>query len=112
MSDIEALTNKIILIGKGQILYQGSFDNIKNKYSSIKTIEIEFAKEYDSIELEGYETIEHNKKFATLKNLPTTEFHTKNFVNQISEKYEIVDFQVTSLGVDEILAKLYKEYKL
>lgn len=52
------------------------------------------------------------KKFATLKNLPTTEFHTKNFVNQISEKYEIVDFQVTSLGVDEILAKLYKEYKL
>ena len=112
MSDIEALTNKIILIGKGQILYQGSFDNIKNKYSSIKTIEIEFAKEYDSIELEGYEIIEHNKKFATLKNLPTTEFHTKNFVNQISEKYEIVDFQVTSLGVDEILAKLYKEYKL
>ncbi len=112
MNDIEALTNKIILIGKGQILYQGNFDNIKNKYASIKTIEVEFAKDYDKIELEGYEVIEHIKKFATLKNLPSTEFHTKNFVNQITDKYEIVDFQVYSLSVDEILAKLYKEYKL
>ena len=112
MSDIEALTNKIILIGKGQILYQGNFDSIKNKYSSIKTIEIEFAKEYDTIELEGYEVVSHNKKFTTLKNLPTTEFHTKNFVNKISQKYEIIDFQVNNLSVDEILARLYKEYKL
>ena len=112
MNDIEALTNKIILIGKGQILYQGNFDNIKNKYSSIKKIEVEFAKDYNKIELEGYEVIEHIKKFATLKNLPSTEFHTKNFVNQITDKYEIVDFQVYSLSVDEILAKLYKEYQL
>lgn len=112
MNDIEALTNKIILIGKGQILYQGNFDNIKNKYSSIKTIDVEFAKDYDKIELDGYEVIEHIKKFATLKNLPSTEFHTKNFVNQITDKYEIIDFQVHSLSVDEILAKLYKEYQL
>ena len=112
MSDIEALTNKIILIGKGHILYQGSFDNIKNKYSSFKTIEVEFAKEYDEISLEGYEVVSHNKKYATLKNKPDKVFHTTDFVNQISEKYEIVDFQVYSLSVDEILAKLYKDYEL
>lgn len=112
MSDIEALTNKIILIGKGQILYQGSFDTIKNKYSSDKTIEVEFARDYDEISLEGYEVVSHTKKFATLKNLPETEFHTKKFVNDISKKYEIVDFQVYSLSVDEILAKLYSEFQL
>ena len=112
MSDIEALTNKIILIGKGQILYQGSFDNIKNKYSSAKTIEVEFAKDYDNVELDGYTVVSHNKKYATLKNLPSTEFHTKDFVNQITKKYEVVDFQVYSLSVDEILAKLYKEFEL
>ena len=112
MSDIEALTNKIILIGKGQILYQGSFDNIKSKYSSAKTIEVEFAKEYDNVELDGYTVVSHNKKYATLKNLPSTEFHTKDFVNQITKKYEVVDFQVSSLSVDEILAKLYKEFEL
>ncbi len=112
MNDIEALTNKIILIGKGQILYQGSFDKIKNKYSSFKTIEIEFAKDYDQISLDGYQVVSHNKKFATLKNLPTKTFHTTEFVNEISQKYELIDFQVYSLSVDEILAKLYNEYDI
>ena len=56
--------------------------------------------------------VSHNKKYATLKNLPSTEFHTKDFVNQITKKYEVVDFQVSSLSVDEILAKLYKEFEL
>ncbi len=112
MNDIDALTNKIILIGKGQILYQGSFDIIKTKYSSIKTIEVEFAQDYDEISLEGYEVISHNKKYATLKNLPETTFHTKDFVNLITKKYDIVDFQVSSLSVDEVLASLYKDYQL
>ena len=112
MSDIEALTNQIILIGKGQILYKGSFDEIKNKYSSTKIISIEFAQEYDEISLDGYQTISHERKFATIKNLPDKEFHIKDFVNQISKKYEVIDFQVDMISVDEILAQLYKEYGL
>lgn len=112
MNDIEALTNKIILIGKGRILYQGSFEKIKEKYSDEKTIEVEFAKDYNKVSLAGYKVIEHNLRFATLKTLPNTKFHTTDFINQISKKYEVVDFQVSSLSVDEILAKLYKEYEL
>lgn len=112
MSDIDALTNKIILIGRGQILYKGSFSAIKEKYGHIKEIEIEFARSYDKIELEGYEVISHNQNMATLKNLDSTTFHVKDFFNEITNKYEVVDFQVNSISVDEILAKLYKELNL
>lgn len=112
MSDIEALTNKIILIGRGQILYKGSFSAIKQKYDNIKQIEVEFSREYDNIQLDGYEVISHDKNTATLKNLPTTQFHTTDFITQISKKYEIVDFSVKSITVDEILSKLYAELKL
>ena len=112
MSDIDALTNKIILIGRGQILYKGSFSAIKEKYGHIKEIEVEFAQAYDKIELEGYEVISHEKNTATLKNNESTTFHVKDFFNEITKKYEVVDFQVNSISVDEILAKLYKELKL
>ena len=112
MSDIDALTNKIILIGRGKILYKGSFSAIKEKYGHIKEIEVEFAKAYDKIELEGYEVISHNKNTATLKNNENISFHVKDFFNAITKKYEVIDFQVNSISVDEILAKLYKELKL
>ena len=112
MSDIDALTNKIILIGRGQILYNGSFSAIKQKYDKTKLIEVEFAKEYNKIEFDGYEVVSHNKNMATLKNLPTTNFNTKDFINEISKKYDVVDFSVKPISVDEILAKLYTELQL
>ena len=112
MSDIDALTNKIILIGRGQKLYDGSFSAIRHKYENVKTIEVEFKKEYKNIKIDGYEVITHDKNMAVLKNLPTTEFNTKDFINAISKNYEIVDFSIKSLGVDEVLAKLYSDYEI
>ena len=112
MSDIEALTNKIILIGRGQILYKGSFSAIKHKYDNIKTIEVEFKKEYENLELVGYNVISHTKNMATLQNQADIEFNTKDFINEITKKYEVVDFSIKPMSVDEILAKLYSDYKL
>lgn len=112
MNDIDALTNKIILIGRGQILYRGNFSAIKEKYGHIKEVEVEFAKEYDSIELDGYEVVSHNKNMATIRNNEDKAFHVKEFFNDITTKYDVVDFQVNSISVDEILAKLYVELKL
>ena len=112
MSDIDALTNKIILIGRGQILYKGSFSAIKEKYGHIKQIEVEFAKEYDKVELKGYTVISHERNVATLKNNEDVTFNVKDFFNDITKKYEVVDFQVNSISVDEILAKLYTELNL
>lgn len=111
MSDVDALTNKIILIGKGQILYNGSFAEIKHKYASAKTITVEFAREYVNLALEGYELVSHNKNTAVFKT-KNSEFNTKDFINLISEKYEVVDFSVDMISVDEILAKLYTEYDI
>ena len=112
MSDIDALTNKIILIGRGQLLYDGSFSAIRHKYENIKTIEVEFKKEYQNLSVEGYEVVSHNKNMAVLKNLPTTEFNTKDFISTIGKDYEVVDFSIKSMSVDEILAKLYSDYKI
>ena len=112
MSDIDALTNKIILIGRGQILYNGSFSAIKHKYDNVKLIDVEFKQVYNKIEFDGYEVVSHNQNMATLKNLPTTQFNTKDFINEISKKYEVVDFSVKPISVDEILAKLYTELQL
>ena len=112
MNDIDALTNKIILVGRGQILYNGKFSAIKEKYGHIKEIEVEFAKNYSSIKLDGYTVISHNKNMATLKNLEDKKFNVKEFFKEITDKYDVVDFQVNSISVDEILAQLYKELEI
>lgn len=112
MNDIEALTNKIILIGRGEILYNGSFNAIKEKYGSTKTIRVEFSNAYDVISLDGYTTVSHDRNTAVLKNNEGTTFHAKDFIAQLSEKYNVVDFSIEPISVDEVLAELYKDYNL
>lgn len=112
MNDIEALTNKIILIGRGEILYNGSFNAIKEKYGSVKTIKVKFSNAIENIELDGYDVISHDKNTAVLKNKEGTTFHAKDFISKLSEKYDVVDFSVEPISVDEVLAHLYKDYNL
>ena len=94
MSDIDALTNKIILIGRGKLLYNGSFNAIKDKYKHDATIDVELAKEYKNVKLDGYEVLEQHKNFVKFKNLPNHPFNTTKFITDITKKYEIVDFDV------------------
>ena len=82
MTDIEALTNKIILIGRGQILYNGTFTAIKEKYDNEKIINVDFKHEYDkiknisglntfySIGSNGYGLVEANELEATKASVP------------------------------------------
>jgi len=58
MNDIDALTNRIILIGKGQKLYDGSFEAIKEEYSKSVLVKVQMAEPYEKVEIKGYETLD------------------------------------------------------
>ena len=47
MQDIEALTNRIILIGKGQILMDGTLDDIKKGDANIDETIAQLYRTYD-----------------------------------------------------------------
>ena len=111
MNDIEALTNRIILIGKGQILYDGNFSTIKRKYGKTKTIEVEFDGVYKNVSLEGYRVLQQNGTSATFQNL-NDGFKLSKFIEQIDKKYKVSDINVSTLAVEEVISQLYKEYGL
>ncbi|MDR2530472.1 MAG: ATP-binding cassette domain-containing protein, partial [Oscillospiraceae bacterium] len=49
MNDIEALTDRVVLIGKGKILFDGAFSGIKQRsdHDAIEEVVAELYKEYD-----------------------------------------------------------------
>jgi len=107
MNDIEALTNKIIIIGKGKLLYNGSFDEIKHKYKNFKTIEIEFEEEYESVEIKDFEFVKKVGRIFTYKT--SKDFKLADFIVNISKKYKVVDVQVESISLEEIISKMFEE---
>lgn len=111
MNDIEALTNRIIIIGKGKLLYDGSFDQIKHKYNHIKTVEIEMEEDYESVEIDGCEFVSKIDKKYTFKTNDKN-FKLTTFVEKLSQKYKIYDVNVDPINLEEVISKLYEELGL
>ena len=110
MNDIEALTNRIILIGKGRLLYDGSFNAIKERFKNEITIKVELVIPNPDFKLDGYEVISNESGVIKLKPNKDTEFNIVNFTKMIYEKYSVRDIDVNPLNLEEIIYHLYKEY--
>ena len=112
INDIDALTNRIILIGKGKKLYDGSFDAIKEKYSKSVLVKVQMAELYENVEIDGYDTLSIDGYDVSLKNKEETEFSYVKLVQKLEKKYKIVDISTKALELEEIIYNLYKEYEL
>ena len=111
MADIEALAKRVILIGNGKILYDGSLNAIKKKYLNSKTVEIYFDQLSKNIELEGTSVIERAEN-KILINVDLKEQTVSNVISEYSKICDIKDINVYEDNIEKVIVQLYKEYKI
>lgn len=110
MQDIEALTERIILIGKGRILLDGSLDELKSRNTGKKTLTIAYVGE----------KIPATDKLTVVKDMgghaeiviDSSEISVSDAIAVISGAVEIKDIAVEGTTVDELVVSLYKEFKI
>lgn len=111
MNDIEALANRILLIGKGQILYDGNINDLRGKYVSHKTITIDFSENSEPINIPGTTLLSWSPERATLS-IDTGQVLVSDVITILSNQLELTDVTVEAQPIEEIIVKLYKEYEI
>lgn len=110
MSDIEALAKRIVLIGKGQVLYDGSLKKLKDKFGTRKYLNIT-TKEEINISHKG--VIKQEKTMDGYNFVIDSKIITiSDFLNIISKKIVIDDVEIDNENIDNIIVNLYKEYQI
>ena len=110
MQDIEALTERILLIGKGQILLDGSLSALKSRYSTKRTLTVD----YDGNalrETEHITVLQDHCGHAKLL-IDTAEISVSQAISAISAQAEIRDLSVTGESVEETVVSLYQEFAI
>lgn len=111
MSDIEALANRIILIGNGQKLYDGNLQNIKDQFNSTKHMTIAFTECDTPLNVPGC-TITSQTSDRIELDIHLTETTVTEVITCVSSQLNIIDITINNPPIEEIIVNMYREYAL
>lgn len=111
LKDIEDVCNRIILLDKGQIIYDGAKEVFKNTYGKYIIAEFMVQNKTQNLSIEtvdeDFEVFEESDQHLKIKfNHEKTTII--NIVNYISNHCEILDLHIQEQDLEEILKELYR----
>jgi len=110
-SDLEALTDRILLLGHGRLLYDGRLPDIRSRFDAIKHMTVLFAGEAARPELPGVEVQSWSEGRGVLA-VNTQAIPVSQVIAVLASALSLSDVSVESKPAEEIIAALYREYDI
>lgn len=115
MDDIEALCNRIIVIGKGTILFDGDMDGLRKMVSQERELIIDFGKDTvnkeklmsTEVQYPGLNILSFEADRGVFRFDPA-QYKVSELIKEFAQHYEVEDVLVNTISIEEIIAKLYK----
>lgn len=111
LKDIEDVCNRIILLDKGQIIYDGEKEKFKETYGKqvIAQIMVKNKTSIITIETENdeFEVLEESDEQLKIR-FNHDKYTIMDIVNKISNYCEIIDMHIEEQGLEEILKEIYR----
>lgn len=112
MNDIEALAERILLIGKGKILYDGNLTSLRSRFGTSKTVTLDYIENRSTPpDIRGTTLLSWSPDRVSLS-VDTRETNVSKVISLLSEKLELLDVTVENPPIEDIIVELYKEYEI
>ncbi|WP_342429193.1 ATP-binding cassette domain-containing protein [Neobacillus sp. FSL H8-0543] len=111
MSDIEALADRVLLIGKGSLLYDGNLEEMRKRFGSQKIITADYRKHQKSLDIPGTTILSWSPERAVIA-VDTDQIRTSEVITQLSTRVELLDVTIEAQPIEETILQLYKEFQI
>ncbi|MBW4632453.1 MAG: ATP-binding cassette domain-containing protein [Iphinoe sp. HA4291-MV1] len=106
MDDIEVLCDRVIIIGAGEILCDGTLAMLRSQVSSRRYLRIDLTNDDFFFEEQGVNIISKEGRTVTLSFDPT-KLSAASVISQVTSRHEVEDLFVENPPIEEIIAELY-----
>ncbi len=111
MDDVETLCSRVMVIGRGNILYDGGLNGLRDRYARLRRIRAKLAGHCDLATLPGAERVEMGPDECVVWFDPAaTPAHT--MVASLAAACPLRDIVVEEEDIDRIIAAMYREMGL
>lgn len=115
LNDIEELCNRIIIIDKGRAVYDGSIDEIKDKFGYMRSVQtfvkdIQSAKKLDlagEFKLSKEDITTSIVENSLIVNFNRNKVSISDIVGYIMSKVQVIDINIKDTEIEEIVKKIY-----
>ncbi|MBO1512081.1 ABC transporter ATP-binding protein [Metabacillus bambusae] len=111
MNDIEALADRVILIGKGSLLYDGKLNELRSRFGTLRTITADYRETLKLFEISGTSLLSWSPERAIIS-IDTEKVMVSEVISQLSSKVELLDVSIEAQPIEDIIVQLYKEYEI
>ena len=110
MQDIEALTERILLLGAGKIVLDGTLQELKSRNSQVRRLNILYAG--GTFAPPPGVTLTEDRNGSAVFAVDTAVCSVSRAIEQLSRTAEITDLSVAAVTAEELVVSLYEEYAL
>lgn len=110
MQDIEKVCKRLIIIDKGEKVYDGGIEEIKNSYKSSKSVEVEFKEKIniDPIKNVSISEVEDSNGMKKAFTFDSSKVNINDLMSEILSKHNIKDISIKEPEIDEIIRDIYE----
>jgi len=108
MDDVESICERMIIINRGSIVYDGTIADIRKKYLTNKIVSV-VSEEKIQIDLREGMNILSREEFSAKIEINTTKIPIKTAIDLILKNNTIADITIEEEPIEEIIEKIYRE---
>ncbi|MBN2368209.1 ATP-binding cassette domain-containing protein [Candidatus Woesearchaeota archaeon] len=110
LDDIENLCEKVLIINKGKIVYDGRLAELKKEVLKTKLIEVTFkepVRSYGKVP-KGINVVSKNH-YEVKMEVDKSQHEVQRVINYIIKHYPVQDLNVSNPGIEEVIKKIYEK---
>jgi len=108
LSDVEKLCERVLIIDKGHLLYDGDLDALQKRFGGKRKLIVDFAEHYPKIDDLGVEIIERDGNRAVLA-FERDKITASELIGKISQRYRVRDLSVKEPEIENTIRRIYEE---
>lgn len=111
MDDIEALCERVMVIGKGELLFDGNIKALRQLVTHERHLIVDFAKDYQQPLIPNTTLLQEEGKRCVYGFNPEV-VKASELIKSVAMDYEIEDVLVENASIETIIAQLYQVLKI
>jgi len=108
LSDVEKLCERVMILDHGQLLYDGSLEELTNRFEGERTLLVTYAEDYLDIFVDGARLVEQEGRRAVY----AFDWHSltsSDLIRSILAVYQVADLEVKRPALEQTIRRIYEE---